>query len=186
MERQGSQRTARHHEKVPLVFDERLDPPQQRIIEFVGGAEIEQLAFDVALGERSFIQQHSRIEAATKPRDAIGESRMPEIDLVPSGAIMSQGENIAFPVPDRECHQRLVAGQQTLDVARGQGLRVGQRRTLGSQSQSSPGSRLGRAEALRRTMLAFLADPSLPPYYAYPAIWGPFSLVGEGAVGAVH
>jgi CHAT domain-containing protein/tetratricopeptide (TPR) repeat protein len=40
---------------------------------------------------------------------------------------------------------------------------------------------LGRAEALRRTMLAFLADPSLPPYYAYPAIWGPFSLVGEGA-----
>jgi CHAT domain-containing protein/tetratricopeptide (TPR) repeat protein len=41
---------------------------------------------------------------------------------------------------------------------------------------------LDRAEALRRTMLAFLADPSLPPYYAYPAIWGPFSLVGEGAV----
>jgi CHAT domain-containing protein len=46
--------------------------------------------------------------------------------------------------------------------------------------KDNPG--LGRAEALRRTMLAFLADPSLPPYYAYPAIWGPFSLVGEGAV----
>jgi CHAT domain-containing protein len=45
--------------------------------------------------------------------------------------------------------------------------------------KDNPG--LGRAEALRRTMLAFLADPSLPPYYAYPAIWGPFSLVGEGA-----
>jgi hypothetical protein len=38
------------------------------------------------------------------------------------------------------------------------------------------------AEALRRTTLAFLADPSLPPYYAYPAIWGSFALVGEGAV----
>ena len=55
MERQGSQRTTRHHEKVPLSFDERLDRPQQRIIEFVGGAEIEQLAFDVALGERSLV-----------------------------------------------------------------------------------------------------------------------------------
>jgi hypothetical protein len=37
---------------VPLVFDERLERPQQRIIEFVSSAEIEQLAFDVALGER--------------------------------------------------------------------------------------------------------------------------------------
>jgi hypothetical protein len=46
--------------------------------------------------------------------------------------------------------------------------------------KDNPG--LSRAEALRRTMLAFLADPSLPPYYAYPAIWGPFSLVGEGSV----
>ena len=55
MEWQSSQRTARHHEKVPLVFDEHLDRPQQRIIEFVGGTEIEQLAFDVALGERSLI-----------------------------------------------------------------------------------------------------------------------------------
>ena len=52
--------------------------------------------------------------------------------------------------------------------------------TLFDVLKDNPG--LGRAEALRRTMLAFLADPSLPPYYAYPAIWGPFSLVGEGAV----
>jgi hypothetical protein len=55
VERQGSQRTARHHEKVPFVFDECLDRPQQSIMEFVGGAEIEQLAFDVALGERSLV-----------------------------------------------------------------------------------------------------------------------------------
>jgi CHAT domain-containing protein len=42
--------------------------------------------------------------------------------------------------------------------------------------------RAGRAEALRRAMLAFLTDPSVPPTYAYPGIWGAYSLVGEGRV----
>jgi CHAT domain-containing protein len=38
----------------------------------------------------------------------------------------------------------------------------------------------GRAEALRGAVLAHLGDTS-QPRHAYPAIWGPFPLVGEGA-----
>jgi CHAT domain-containing protein len=39
---------------------------------------------------------------------------------------------------------------------------------------------LGRAEALRRAMLAYLNDPS-GPMNAYPANWAPFEIVGEDA-----
>jgi CHAT domain-containing protein len=39
---------------------------------------------------------------------------------------------------------------------------------------------LSRAEALRQTMLAFLNDTT-SVNNAYPAFWGPFALIGEGA-----
>jgi CHAT domain-containing protein len=39
---------------------------------------------------------------------------------------------------------------------------------------------LGRAEALRRAMLAYMNDAT-SPLNAYPALWAPFVVVGEGA-----
>ena len=38
---------------------------------------------------------------------------------------------------------------------------------------------LGRAEALRRSMLAMMADETIP-HFAHPAFWAPFVVVGEG------
>jgi CHAT domain-containing protein len=40
--------------------------------------------------------------------------------------------------------------------------------------------KIGRAEALRRAMLTYANDNS-DPVNAYPALWAPFSLIGEGA-----
>jgi len=44
-------------------------------------------------------------------------------------------------------------------------------------------SRVGRAEALRRSMVTMMDDPSSPAF-AHPQYWAPFTLIGEG--GAVE
>jgi CHAT domain-containing protein/tetratricopeptide (TPR) repeat protein len=46
-------------------------------------------------------------------------------------------------------------------------------------AQKAPG--IGRAEALRQSMLALIADPGSGGRNAHPSVWAPFVLVGEGA-----
>jgi CHAT domain-containing protein len=41
-------------------------------------------------------------------------------------------------------------------------------------------NKIGRSEALRRSMLALMEDKSNPPEFAHPAYWAPFVVVGEG------
>jgi len=41
---------------------------------------------------------------------------------------------------------------------------------------------IGRAEALRRAMMAML-DPERPPEFAHPGAWAGFALAGEGGKG---
>jgi CHAT domain-containing protein len=43
--------------------------------------------------------------------------------------------------------------------------------------ESSKG--VSKAEALRRSMLALMANKD-KPYFAHPAFWAPFVVVGEG------
>jgi CHAT domain-containing protein len=51
--------------------------------------------------------------------------------------------------------------------------------TTGAFSELAKNPAIGRAEALRRSMMQLIADQS-SPRYADPAVWAPFVLVGEG------
>ena len=54
--------------------------------------------------------------------------------------------------------------------------------TTGAFAELAKDPTIGRAEALRRSMMAML-DPSEPAEFAYPLAWAPFVLAGEGGAG---
>ncbi len=49
-----------------------------------------------------------------------------------------------------------------------------------AEAAEHPG--IGGAEALKRSMLALMADPA-NPHFAHPMFWAPFVVVGEGGSG---
>jgi CHAT domain-containing protein len=54
--------------------------------------------------------------------------------------------------------------------------------TTGAFAELAKDPTIGRAEALRRSMMAML-DPANPPEFAHPLAWAPFALAGEGSAG---
>ncbi len=46
-------------------------------------------------------------------------------------------------------------------------------------AEAAANPEIGRAEALRRSMLSLMDDPDRPEF-AHPAFWAPFVVVGEG------
>jgi CHAT domain-containing protein len=54
--------------------------------------------------------------------------------------------------------------------------------TTGTFAELARDPSIGRAEALRRAMMAML-DPKNPPKFAHPLAWAPFVLAGEGGAG---
>ena len=53
-----------------------------------------------------------------------------------------------------------------------------------AELEKAPG--IGRAEALRQSMLAAMADTTRPANWvpaSHPAVWAPFIVVGEGGAG---
>jgi hypothetical protein len=59
-------------------------------------------------------------------------------------------------------------------------LEVATRLAISTFDRLKAEPKMGRAEALRQAMLAYLDDAS-SPRNAYPAFWAPFALIGEGA-----
>ena len=58
--------------------------------------------------------------------------------------------------------------------------------TTGAFAEMKRDPAIGRAEALRRSMLATMTDTGRPKHWtpaAHPAVWAPFVLVGEGGAG---
>ena len=132
--------------------------------------------------------------ALTLPRQASGAddglltaSEIAQLKLNADWVVLSACNTVAGDKPGAEALSGLAraffyAGARALLVSHwAVDSRAATRLTTATFDLLRADPRLGRAEALRRAELAYLADTSTP-INAYPAIWAPFEIVGEGAV----
>ncbi len=75
------------------------------------------------------------------------------------------------PAVWRGCHSQMKPGRFQLDVAVGLTTRM--------LAEAADHPEHGRAEALRRSMLALMDDRE-NDHFAHPLFWAPFVVVGEG------
>ena len=110
--------------------------------------------------------RHARQGQRAFPGGAVGDA---DGTAVPSAGNGEAGDRRSSnSMPTGSCSQPATPG-----LRRFPGWNVGLFATLSADPT------LGRAEAMRRTMLSLLDDKSSTEN-AYPAIWGPFAVIAEG------
>ncbi len=112
-------------------------------------------------------------------------SRIAKLDLDADWAVLSACNTAAGDKPGAEGLSGLAraffyAGARSLLVSHWPvESEAAVKLTTGAFAELAKNPQIGRAEALRRSMLARIADPS-SPHNADPSSWAPFVLVGEG------
>ena len=130
--------------------------------------------------------EHSRQQPSELDDGLLTASEVAQLKLNADWVVLSACNTIAGDKPGAEALSGLArsffyAGARALLVTHwAVDSAAATRLTTSTFDRLKADPKLGRAEALRQAMLAYLNDTS-SPRNAYPAFWAPFALIGEGA-----